>query len=139
MVCVFNSKQLHALFNYLEKTLTPEDLKNLKELAPRFWEAYPNNFLGKEGKENATTTAHLIQTIVDAKLKQYPRTGKNQNSDRTVLELNYADCMPKKYLLEIAEILGIKGFEDMHKVMDTSDNRFQVATAIMEKIGEPYP
>jgi len=151
MVVVLKAKDIRKLFNYFEQKMTLEDLEWLKKMAPGFWEKYDwdderyheedwqhptNTEWRKRELSDSVRIVFLIETIVDAKLRAFPRTGPHQKKNREELDIIYADGMPKHYLMEIAELLGIEGFEESHRYPDCNTNRFELAQKIMEKIGE---
>jgi hypothetical protein len=145
MVAILKANDLRKLFSHLEKQITFEDLEWLKKVAPGFWDKYDwdnerhrhekNTAWRKRELSDSVRISFLIQNIVDAKLRQFPRTNPHQDKDRETLDLCYADGMPKHYLMEIAEILGIEGFQNSHKYPDCNTNRFELAKNIMDKIG----
>jgi hypothetical protein len=146
VVAVLRAAELRRLFNYLEIKITREDLDWLQEVAPGFWAKYDLDFerqCKSEGKatswrrhnlSDSVTVVLLIENIVDAKFREFPRTNPIQSKDRAKLDVYYADGMPKHYLMEIAEILGIDGFQQSHMYKDCNTNRFELAKQIMEKV-----
>jgi hypothetical protein len=139
MVAVLKAKDIRKLFNYLEGKITSNDLKQLRKVAPGFWDKYSKDNVEwrKHELSDSVRIVFLIETIVDAKLKEFPRTGPHQVKDRHIMDLSYSDGMPKHYLMEIAEILGIEGFEYSHRYRDCNTNRFELADKIMKVLIGP--
>lgn len=136
---------MKRIFANLEKQITPEDLAWLKRVHPVLWQTYPDNVSKEKDKYtcwkigrmfNRFAISVLIQTIIDAKMRQYPREQRDKDKSREKLDLQYANGLPKKYLMELAEILGIEGYQCAHTYYDCTPNGVELAKIIMNDIGE---
>ena len=145
MVAVLRAKDLRKIFEYLESKIDTNDLSFLRKLAPGLWEEYPDNAWEEKEKykewikknlSNSVRVSFLIQTIVDAKLREFSRIDDKKTKDRSELQLSYSNGLPKKCLMEIAEILSIKGFENSHSYKDCNTNRFELANLIIKELSE---
>jgi hypothetical protein len=141
LVAVLKGYELLKIFSHLEGLMTPEDLAWLRKTSPGFWENYPDNAWKEKDEKwkkhflsNCYGVSFLIQTMIDAKMRAYPRVDMSGNKSREDAELRYANGMPKKFLMELAEILEIDGFQYAHQYRDCNENAFSIARKIMEKI-----
>lgn len=144
MTAVFNTNQLDTIYEHLLGLITPEDLKWLKEIAPGYWKNFPENVWKQKTEylkwkrhnlSNVYGKSFVIQTMIAAKIRDKVKRDKTE----IISNMVYADGLPKKAMMELAEVLGMTGYEYAHQYDKTAgDNKFALASLIMKELGEEY-